>query len=251
MIRIVRGNRGPAAFERNAERDTQRHIDEYDADPAAYQSGAKKIKVTNTYRMNSLKKALIKAQHGKCAFTEAKFTHIAYGDVEHWRPKGGVRQSDSAPIEWPGYYWLAYSWDNLFIASTLANQRFKKEIFPLRNPENRARSHHDDLSREEPLLLHPSRDDPEQHIGFRAEIAFARDDSDKGKATIAVLGLNLEDLKEHRRDRHSLLASLYRLSLMDGPESSEARKLLGSCTQDNAEFASMARCAIRDEFKAY
>lgn len=249
MIRVVRGETGPAAFERNAARDAQKHMDEYDADPTAYQSGEKRFKVTNTYKMSSLKNALINSQHGKCAFTEAKLHHISYGDVEHWRPKGAVRQSEGAPVERPGYYWLAYDWNNLFIVSTLANQQFKKEIFPLRNPQHRARSHHDDLSREEPLLLHPTRDDPEEHIEFRGEVAFPRDDSERGIATIEVCGLNLEALQEHRLDRYDILKGLYQLSISEEPESKTAQRLMAKFTSDDAEYASMARCAIRDGFQ--
>ena len=60
-------------------------------------------------------------------------------------------------MEQPGYFWLAYVWENLFFACQLCNQTFKQNLFPLANPtKRRARSHMDDLSAEEPLLIHPA-----------------------------------------------------------------------------------------------
>nr|WP_239015299.1 AAA family ATPase [Archangium violaceum] len=78
---------------------------------------------------------------GKCAFCESQLAHISYGDVEHFRPKAGWRQEEGGPLGRPGYYWLAYEWTNLFLACTLCNQQFKRNLFPLRTPSRRARSH--------------------------------------------------------------------------------------------------------------
>ena len=55
----------------------------------------------------SVKDALREAQHGKCAFCESKISHIAHGDVEHFRPKAGYRQNPEDPLVQPGYYWLS------------------------------------------------------------------------------------------------------------------------------------------------
>ena len=82
---------------------------------------------------------MIKAQHGKCFLCESKITHISFGDVEHFRPKGGSRQTtDEKAMKVPGYFWLAYAWQNLFLACQLCNQRYKKNLFPLENPDERA-----------------------------------------------------------------------------------------------------------------
>ena len=54
-------------------------------------------------------------------------------------PKGGTRQTaDEKEMKVPGYFWLAYAWQNLFLACQLCNQRFKKNLFPLENPDERA-----------------------------------------------------------------------------------------------------------------
>ena len=61
-------------------------------------------------------------------FCESKVSHIAYGDVEHFRPKAGYRQRPEDPLVQPGYYWLAYEWSNLLFCCQLCNQRFKATI---------------------------------------------------------------------------------------------------------------------------
>jgi uncharacterized protein (TIGR02646 family) len=98
-----------------------------------------------------VREALRRAQHGKCAFCEAKITHVMYGDVEHYRPKGGFMRGGS--LQRPGYYWLAYAWDNLVLACQLCNQRHKRNAFPLAGGSRRARSHRGDVAKEAPKRI--------------------------------------------------------------------------------------------------
>src|SRR5207248_2896103 len=84
---------------------------------------------------------------------ESFFAHTGYGDVEHFRPKGGYKQRETDELKRPGYYWLAYAWDNLFCSCQLCNQRFKRNLFPLRDGRRRARSHTHKLDKEQPLPL--------------------------------------------------------------------------------------------------
>ncbi len=190
---------------------------------------------------------MIKAQRGKCAFCESQVRHIAHGDVEHYRPKGGVRQSEDGPMEQPGYFWLAYVWENLFFACQLCNQSFKKNLFPLADPDNRARSHLDDLAAEEPMLIHPADDDPSALIGFRGEIAFPLDDDPRANATIEGLGLNREALVELRFD-HLEPFKLLRQALPLLPvESEEAREILvlfEAAVLPDAQYSSMVRALL-------
>jgi hypothetical protein len=51
------------------------------------------------YGDTRVKSALVKAQRGKCCFCESTVGHIAYGHVEHFRPKGGFRQKASGKLE--------------------------------------------------------------------------------------------------------------------------------------------------------
>jgi hypothetical protein len=66
----------------------------------------------------------------------------------------------------PGYYWLAYEWNNLFLACQLCNQLFKKNLFPLLDPTTRAASHKDNVENEKPAFIDPTIDDPKNLFPF-------------------------------------------------------------------------------------
>ena len=104
-------------------------------------------------------------------------------------------------MKYPGYYWLAYEWSNLFYSCQLCNQRFKDNLLPLRDNRSRARPHKRDISKEQPLLIDPAAQDPAVYIAFRDEYAFAVNHCREGVTTIDVLGPNREELAEYRRRR--------------------------------------------------
>jgi hypothetical protein len=178
---------------------------------------------------------------------------VGYGDVEHFRPKAGYCQREGSPLRRPGYYWLAYAWDNLFFSCQLCNQRFKRNLFPLRNPRKRARSHHDAVNREEPLLIDPGRHDPARFLRFREEVVEALDENLVGATTINVLGLNRLELTEARRERLQkvklLLRSRHLLAAQPAtPEVAQHLKeidaLLPALTRDEAEYSAMMRALL-------
>lgn len=198
------------------------------------------------YGHAEVKRALVKAQHGKCCYCESKIRHVDHGDVEHFRPKASVRQGDGDARARPGYYWLAYAWDNLLFACALCNQRHKSDLFPLRDPAKRARSHKDDLSGEEPLLIDPSREDPARWLVFNRAIVDPVGGEPKGATTIRVLGLNRSELKERRRARLEEIERLEIIVREPGVRASlraEAEAYLASCEADAAEYAAMTRAA--------
>lgn len=248
MIRIGKPADAPAVLAGKGRQETDKNRTAYEADPARYDSGAATFSFdSGLYGHESVKTALIRAQHGKCSFCESKLIHISYGDVEHFRPKAGYRQSSADPLGKPGYYWLAYDWSNLYLSCQLCNQRFKKNTFPLADPARRCRNHLGDLSLEEPLFLDPGSEDPEEHIEFSAEQPRARNGSSRGQATIEALGLQRSDLQEVRFDRYKKLELLRRLAkaMPETPVGQEARALLDNAVRDQAEYASMARCLMR------
>lgn len=216
-----------------------------------YLSGAKKFDFdSNIYRHHTVKEVLIDAQHGKCAFCESKITHISYGDVEHFRPRGGYCQDSRSNPKPPGYYWLAYEWTNLFLACELCNRRHKRNLFPLRDPSKRATSHKHNPDLEEPLFIDPAKDDPETYISFRMEVPYAIRGNRRGRATIKSLGLERETLGEIRRDRYKVLKVMYAVAKLDPPipESADAQAYLNDAMENAAEFANMARAAIATQF---
>ncbi len=54
----------------------------------------------------------------KCAYCEAPTSDVAYGDVEHFRPKSV-------------YWWLAVCVDNYVFSCQLCNQKYKADHFPI------------------------------------------------------------------------------------------------------------------------
>ena len=231
----------------------------YDDSSEEYRDGSRRFDFDRSlYAAKSVKNALLKAQHDKCCFCESKVTHVAYGDVEHYRPKAGCRQAPGEPLGRPGYYWLAYEWSNLMFCCQICNQRFKGNLFPLADPARRAHSHHDDLSTEQAIFLHPGIDDPAEFLDFREEYLFAIDGNPRGETTIEALGLNREPLAKVRRDHLALLRALVdsrnllarEVSRRAAPDPdlmeklSELDALIVELVRDSAEYAAMNRSAL-------
>ncbi len=245
MIRIVKPGRAPKILRERGQRTTDANGAKFDGSRTEYLSGDKTFEFKSSlYGAKSVKNALKKAQYDKCCFCEAKVTHVTYGDVEHFRPKGGFRQKDGDPLGRPGYYWLAYKWENLFFSCQICNQRYKKNFFPLRDSSGRARSHHDDVAREEPLFIDPAALDPADYISFREEYPYAINGNLLGKTTIDALGLDRETLNERRRDYLQQLKLIHVLASSRLPASADARNFLSRAVGDNGEYAAMARAAL-------
>jgi hypothetical protein len=145
-----------------------------------------------TYRKDSVKTGLHALFHGKCAYCETFYPAVAPVDVEHYRPKGGVKDTDH-----PGYWWLAMDWENL-LPSCIHCNRLNEHITPvlstqlveLRGDDSgfskqrrittgkgnhfpvlgaRATPASRDCSTESALLLNPCRDDPQEHLAFHVD----------------------------------------------------------------------------------
>ena len=247
MIRVHKPT-APAVLLGRGAATRQQHCDDFDAGSRTFDF------VAEIYADPTVKDALKAAQKKKCAFCESFFAHTGYGDVEHFRPKGGYKQRESDDLRQPGYYWLAYEWDNLFYSCQLCNQRFKRNLFPLKDGRKRCRSHRGDLGKEEPLLVDPGQSDPSTFIGFRREYAFAVGNSAEGQVSIEVLGLNREELAEQRRKRLTdlqVLVMAIRLAkeaLSRAPSAAisdqlrELEALLSERQDASAEYAAMT-CA--------
>jgi hypothetical protein len=73
---------------------------------------------------------------GMCAYCEAAVEAVYVGDAEHYRPKGKVTQRDAYGREvtvtcsdgnpHPGYYWLAYDWNNILPSCYKCNTSYGK-----------------------------------------------------------------------------------------------------------------------------
>ena len=225
----------------------------------AYESGNQDFDFNSAiYGDKEVKTALILAQHGKCCFCERKIHED--GDVEHFRPKGGISQGSKEPMEKPGYYWLAYDWSNLLLSCSACNSRHKRNLFPLANTGKRVVNHFgaSAIHEEEPLFIDPSCENPAIFIGFDGPVPYAIDDNTRGAMTIQALGLNRIALVKIRRDYLNVLkqvhdALLFAESRASDPdwlkEAAMFRAILDDSQKDDAEFAAMARSAAVVHFE--
>jgi uncharacterized protein (TIGR02646 family) len=170
----------------------------------AYKNGTMTFTFTNAYKSDDVKNDLIAAQHNKCCFCEAKFVND-YFHVEHFRPKGRVDKWPKGPYSYPGYYWLAYEWSNLFLSKGKTNTSFKKNFFPLSGRITRNRTHLE-TKIETTVLIDPGVENPRDHIRFKKAEIVGR--TLRGKKNIAILDLRNPQIDEARRTKYTLLNDL-------------------------------------------
>lgn len=270
MIRINKAGTPPSILKGSQSKGglaRQGLKNQYDANPTVYhikyskKHNPHKLKVDNeVYGHKTVKAALISDQHDKCCFCESKFSHTSFGDVEHFRPKGGYQRHANDKLKYPGYYWLAYDWNNLLYSCEVCNRRYKKNRFPLANDAKRATNHHDSINNESPLIIHPAEEDPEKFLTFNQEVIVPKNNSKKGKESIKVYGLHrLEDQRKKHLDNVKRTLALSNIDyndtnamqtasgLLDIPANKlkpiiiQARKDIAIAATDKGEYAAMIR----------
>jgi uncharacterized protein (TIGR02646 family) len=157
----------------------------YEKYKKSYDQGKKTFEFLNIiYGSVTVKDVLKNAHHKKCCYCESIFDATSYGAVEHYRPKGAVILRKKSKKKYPGYYWLAYEWENLLYICERCNTN-KGSYFPLQDDSKQARNHNDQIANESPLFIHPAIDDPKLHISFRGDAIFGL--SENGIITIESL----------------------------------------------------------------
>ena len=139
-------------------------------------------------------------QHYKCCYCERNNFEPSYNDVEHYRPKLSANRGAGFPTH--GYWWLAWTWQNLMFACPNCNRSWKNDEFPLATgsialiPEQRPNG------TEIALLLDPCVENPVNHIKFTFHPGLPKNNwrplprsgSAKGDNTIRVLKLDRPSL---------------------------------------------------------
>ena len=107
-----------------------------------------------------LKVYLEQISSNKCWYCESRQIR-SDNAVDHFRPKGRVFECD----DHPGYWWLAFNWENYRFSCTFCNSRRtdvitdatggKHDHFPLAREDQRVYSDKEDIRRELPMLLDP------------------------------------------------------------------------------------------------
>ena len=253
MIRIDRPPDAPGSLKEKGQMREDQACAAFDCDPDKYVSGEWKFLFDEgIYTAVPVKNCLLKIHHGKCCYCEKKFPAREL-DVEHFRPKGSVQQDVGQNPEKPGYFWLAYKWENLLLACQACNRRSKQTLFPLANPTERAKPHLRDVGNEEPLFIDPTRADPRKNIQFvdDAPTGLTRE----GKETINGLKLRRPSLREDRLVRLREIQrqrDIIQLAAEDPANEDfqavaiQAREYVESAVKSDAEFSSMAIDALRN-----
>lgn len=164
----------------------------------------------------------------KCAYCESYYGAVYDGDVEHFRPKGRIKERNP---QTPGYYWLANDWDNLFLACQHCNQRRKHMLFgndtlegygkldqfPLTDESKRISGPDfgpEALEEEEKvrLLINPCKDDPDKHFQYEITEGVIIPISKMGEISDQVYVLRRPLLVQARKKKlMKLLSNLYLL----------------------------------------
>jgi uncharacterized protein (TIGR02646 family) len=205
------------------------------------------------YASPTVKTCLWQMQSGKCCYCEREYER-KYSDVEHFRPKTEALREGR--VKAPGYWWLAYRFDNLYFGCPPCN-RTKKTHFPL-IAGTRALEPEEDPRRveEHPLLIDPGFEDPEDYLTFiwipgRGYEVAPRDGSERGQRTIEILELDRDDLSEIRRAyyRRHLQPLLERFAEAerdgDGAALTQIRREAAVLRAAESPFALLARVALR------
>ena len=235
----------------------------------------------NSNRWKSAKKQLFAETGSKCAYCEALVSGIAFGDVDHYRPKST-------------YWWLAYCYDNYLASCQICNQRFKKDVFPIQNRKMRGPRirrnttdafiaskagtigpdplNQDEVNdfiyqhkQERPRLLNPYFDDPAEYFAWRADDVLREVEVTPNSesfqvevivntenpevesiaaASIQYYGLNRKELKDNRYNTYEHYNAYKRLlenELISQEIQNEIRNAIERMKAPSAPFAGMIR----------
>lgn len=201
--------------------------------------------------------------YGKCAYCESLIVSDQDGDMEHFRPKKAVSDENFNPIrveidgevkDHLGYYWLCYKHNNLLPSCILCNQKRgsgddstgKGTRFPVRGQY--AKRPGEEVN-EEPLLINPIFEDPEDHLELDETGIFrAKNDSEKGNVCINIFGLNnRKALIKARMDRYKSTKNKISILLMELSQgTSQNIECIKEVLEGRVPYSAAARAAIRD-----
>lgn len=212
---------------------------------------------------------LLRAHHDKCAYCESIIPVTHPGDVEHFRPKGRVADKAAkimhklkGEIAHPGYFWLAYEWKNLFPSCIDCNRRRyhgddgeqagKADIFPISG--KRAEKPGDEAG-EQPLLIDPGSDDPNEHLEFLPD-GLIKPKTQIGAETIKVFGLNRREPLKMARSKAFADGKLYfkqyweALARQDNAEETAWRDKVNEMWHGRHPYTAMQKLAL-ETLRAY
>ncbi|MFT6450565.1 MAG: hypothetical protein ACJA06_000045 [Halocynthiibacter sp.] len=235
------------------------------------------------YKRPDVREALRDLFHGKCAYCEGTIAGTSDTDIEHYRPKGAVKEAEEVGFDHPGYWWLAMDYTNLVLSCSHCNQgrkqliidpdwsadeiedafengemvlRGKLHSFPVAH-QSWVTTPDENISLEEPLIIDPTITDPNDHLEFLIDgplvTVIAKQGSEIGARTIDVLGLNRRRLTEERLQKALLLRNMRdkirkRIRRLDDADDQTAQFLKDDLLEDIQSF--QLHCSVAQPFSA-
>ena len=247
MIKIDRPKKAPDELKSKAIKDTLKSM------RAKANKGKSITKEDIPSHWSGARLALFNMHHGKCCYCERRRDKAREPDVEHYRPKGGVIEDKTHP----GYWWLAYKWENLLWSCKSCNEDYKRSHFPVDGA--RVSDEKGILATENPLLLNPSLDNCEQFFVYDWDEAEemlvkmqVRDDNPRGRETKNILGLNRLELLQERGDYLKLVLKPIAVGLIVAREQAGLLEKKWECISNlkkvispKSEFSGLARAYFR------
>jgi uncharacterized protein (TIGR02646 family) len=159
---------------------------------------------------------LKKTFYQKCAYCESTVEHVASLHIEHYFPKSNAMYKN-----------LTFVWENWLIACPVCNQN-KGARFPLCN--------------DEPCLLNPTVDRPENHVDFIAAQIIGL--TERGGKTIDLVKLDRVRLDEMRSRWLMSIDQLLILICKAEEVKDEIRTILIWAMQPNAPYSAMTKAYL-------
>ena len=142
-----------------------------------------------------VKDDLWKQQSMRCCYCEI-WSQCSYNDVEHFRPK--ARADRGGGTVDGGYWWLAWTWENLLFSCPNCNRSAKNDAFPLEPGSVPLLADEQPPGRELSTLIDPCAEDPVELIQFVFDGShwqpIGRRGNSRGQRTVELLKLGRAEL---------------------------------------------------------
>lgn len=177
---------------------------------------------------SEVKKVYMRLQHDKCGYCERQLASEDFGgaiehDVEHYRPKNGVRRWPSEDVSYEfstgeefqeGYYLLAYHPFNYATACKKCNSPLKASYFPIAGPRGPQSDDPTALREEAPFLIYPLGeldDDPEEVLTFLgvSPVPRAEEGPRRDRARVMIDFFELDRREELWRERAETIVYVF------------------------------------------
>jgi hypothetical protein len=210
------------------------------------------------WRDDRIRNWLLSQFNNKCWYSEAQDS-VSSIHVDHYRPKGRVKEAPGSNFE-PGYWWLAFDWNNYRICGQLLNVK-KGDLFPIIEGLRCTANNPVSLQLEAPVLIDPLTDqtrlisyekDEDACIAVVAA-GISAPDINRAKSTIEIMGLNLRPRLNEKRnefwdkckmkiDEYQNASGAQVLRLI---AEASAKAALKEMVKYNSEFSSVSEACIR------